>query len=76
MEEWIKNQRNHILFFDGASKNNPRRAGAGGLILDPKGKTIATYEWGLGTMTNNRVEGYSLLMGTNILKKYQLKILL
>jgi len=73
MEEWIKNQRNHILFFDRASKNNPGRAGEGGLILDLKGETIATYEWGLGTMTYNRAETYNLLMGTNILKKYQLK---
>lgn len=73
MEEWIKNQRNHILFFDGASKNNPGRAGVGELILDSKGETITTYEWGLGTMTNNKTEAYSLLMGTNILKKYQLK---
>jgi len=47
MEEWIKEQRKHIPFFDGASKNNPGRAGAGRLILDPKGKTITTYEWGL-----------------------------
>lgn len=70
MEEWIKNQRKHILFFDGASNNNLGRAEVGGLILDPKGEVITTYEWGLGTMTNNRVEAYNLLMGTNILKKY------
>lgn len=58
IEGWIKNQRSYILFFDGASKNNPRRAGVGGLILNHQGETIFTYEWGLRTLSNNKVEAY------------------
>jgi len=73
MAEWIREQRKHILFFDGASKNNPGRVGAGGLILDPNGKRISTYEWGLGEMSNNKAESYSFLLGTKILKKKGVK---
>lgn len=69
MADWIKEQKKYILVFYGASKNNPGRAGTGGLILDPNGKKLITYEWGLGKMTNNRVEAYSLSIGTKILQK-------
>lgn len=71
--EWIKEQKKYILFFDGASKNNPSKAGVGGLILDLNGKRISTYEWGLGEMSNTRAEAYSLLLGTKILIKKGIK---
>lgn len=71
--EWIKEQKRHILFFDGAAKNNPVKAGVGGVILDPNGRKIITYEWSLGEMTNNRAEAYNLLLGTRILKKIAIK---
>ena len=64
-----KKQNRFSLFFDGASKNNPRKAGAGGLISDPDGKEIVTYEWVLGETTNNKVEAYSLLLGSRIKNK-------
>lgn len=32
--EWKKNQNRFSLFLDGASKNNPGKAGAGGFISD------------------------------------------
>ena len=31
-------------------------AGAGGIIFDPGGEKVTTYEWGLGRKTNNEAE--------------------
>eukprot|EP00253_Pinus_taeda_P013290 PITA_13290 len=76
VNNWIQNQKRYTLHFDGASKNNPGRAGAGGTIRDPQGKTIVTYEWGLGTMSNNKAEAYSLLLGTSIAKNLDIQNLL
>lgn len=73
IEEWIKNQRSYILFSDGASKNNPGRAREGGLILDQQGEVVSTYELGLGTLSNSKMEAYGLFMGTNIRTKIQVK---
>jgi len=73
IEKWIQNQKTYTLHFDGASKNNPGKAGAGGIILDQEGKVISTYEWGLGNMTNNKAEAYNLFLGTCILKNLQAK---
>jgi len=61
------------LFFDGASKNNPGKAGAGGIIKDSQGKTIVSYEWGLGEMSNNLAEAYNLCLGTSILNRLNLR---
>lgn len=64
-----KNQRRHCLYFDGASKHNPRKAGVGGIIFYLAGKENVTYEWGLGEVSNNKAEAYNPLMGTRIIKK-------
>lgn len=69
VDQWISDQKRPTLHFDGASKNNPGRAGAGGIIKDDHGKIITSYEWGLGEATNNMAEAYSLLLGTIILHK-------
>lgn len=53
IEKWIQNQKKCTLRFDGASKNNLGRAGAGGIKYDEKGEVISSYEWGLGNMSNN-----------------------
>ncbi|MCY6488289.1 hypothetical protein, partial [Actinobacillus pleuropneumoniae] len=66
--------KRHILFFDRAIKNNPSKSRAGGVILDPNGQKIITYEWSLGEMTNNRVEAYSILPGTRLLNKNTFKM--
>lgn len=71
--EWTKEQKRHILFFDEAAKINPGKSGAGGVILDPKGNKIITYEWSLGELTNNRAEEYNLLLGTRLLNKNAIK---
>lgn len=73
IREWIQNQKRPSLQFDGASKKNPGQAGAGGVIKDHQGEIIVTYEWGLGIMSNNRAEAYSLLLGTSILKRLGLQ---
>ena len=67
-------EETHSLF-DEATKNNPSKAGAGGVILDPNGKKIITYEWSLEEMTNNRAEAYNLLLGTRLLNKKQSRTL-
>lgn len=45
LTNWRKNQNRHYLYFDGASKHNPGKAGARGIILDPDGKESVNYEW-------------------------------
>lgn len=64
-----KKQKRHCLYFDGASKHNPGKAGPRGIILDPDGKESVTYEWELGEVSNNQEEAYNMLMGTIIIKK-------
>eukprot|EP00253_Pinus_taeda_P003539 PITA_03539 len=76
VEIWIQKQNRPTLFFDGASKNNPGQAGAGGIIRDPHGKILVKYEWGLGVMSNNKAEAYNLLLGSSIAKKLGLQNLL
>ena len=51
------------LFFDGASKANPDIAGAGGLIRDEHGSIMISFEWGLGTLSNNKAKAYALHKG-------------
>eukprot|EP00253_Pinus_taeda_P022245 PITA_22245 len=71
--QWLHAQNRPTLFFDGASKNNPGAAGAGGIIKDQNGVPICSYEWGLGNASNNAAEAYSLLLGSTILSKKGLK---
>lgn len=47
-EEWKRQRSKHILFFDGASKGNPRVAGGGGVLVNPNGQLDLSYAWGLG----------------------------
>ena len=58
------------LFFDSASKSNPGIAGAGGIIKYENGRSIVSFEWGLGSLSSNKAEAYTLLQGL-----YQLKAL-
>ena len=53
IESW-RLQKRYCMHFDGPSKKNPGKAGAGGIIFDPSGKKIVTYEWGLGQISNNK----------------------
>jgi len=59
-------KNNHILFFDGASKENPRQVGAGGVILNNKGNIEITYAWSIEKAQNNQAEAYAFLQGTQL----------
>lgn len=60
---WRQNQGRSILFFDGASKDNPGAAGAGGIIYDPDGKEGNSFAWELGICCNNEAKSPALYMG-------------
>lgn len=61
--KWLQSKKFDSLFFDGASKSNPGVAGAGGIILNPSGEPISSYEWGLGILSNNRAKALGLYQG-------------
>jgi hypothetical protein len=50
--EWKSQRSKHLLFFDEASKGNPKTTGGGGVLLDPNEKLELSYAWGLGVDTN------------------------
>ena len=60
---WLKNNNTHYLFFDDASKSNPGSAGAGGIICNGNGDVLTEFEWGLGSVSNNRAEALALFQG-------------
>jgi ribonuclease HI len=64
-EDWKRKENKHILFFDGASKGNPRLAGRGGVLVSPTGHPELVFAWGLGVETNNRAEALALWQGLN-----------
>ena len=59
----MKERKLFKLFFDGASKGNPGVAGAGGVIMSPKGNDEYEYYWNIGIDTNNMVEAYGIWQG-------------
>ena len=48
-----------MMFFEGV-------AGAGGILLDPRGQTGKTFAWELGHKMNNEAEWMALLQGLEI----------
>ena len=62
-ENWLKERKIFKLFFDGASKGNPGKAGGGGIIIEPSGKIMMEYYWNIGQNTNNMAEAYGLWQG-------------
>ena len=66
--EWLQMKNKVSIFFDGASKGNPGKAGAGGLILYPGGKLETNFNWGVGQLTNNQAELYALLKACQLAK--------
>ena len=52
-----------MLCTDGASRGNPGPAGAGAIITDEKGATLAEKAVYLGEVTNNQAEYQALLIG-------------
>ena len=47
-KKWWKNQDKVMIFFDGASKGNPRISGVGGTIYSTDGHKKDSFSWGLG----------------------------
>ena len=52
-----------VLYTDGASRGNPGPAGAGAMITDAEGATLAEKAVYLGETTNNQAEYQALLIG-------------
>ena len=44
-QSWLRDKNSYSLFFDGASKGNPRVAGAGGILVDPRGQVEQIFAW-------------------------------
>lgn len=64
----------YILYFDGASKNNPGVASYGGVIYDENNNEVTTYNNILsGKNTNNYAEYYGLLKGLEAANKLNIK---
>jgi ribonuclease HI len=66
LDEWC-------LFFDGASKGNPGRAGGGGILLEPTGSSKLSFAWGLGFASNNQAEFLALWQGLTQVVKLGIK---
>ncbi|XP_021316729.1 uncharacterized protein LOC110435482 [Sorghum bicolor] len=52
-----------ILHFDGASKGNPGKAGAGAVLMTEDGRVVSRIHEGLGVATNNVAEYRGLTLG-------------
>jgi len=72
-KEWRRTQHKHILFFDGASKENLGAKGGGGVIYNPIELWELVYSWGLGEETNNNAEALSLWQGLTQAHKLAIK---
>jgi ribonuclease HI len=51
------------LYTDGACRGNPGIGGAGAVLIDSKGNTLATCRKFLGICTNNEAEYQALILG-------------
>ncbi len=58
-----------IIHFDGASRGNPGRAGAGIWITDGEGRKVSEVSRYLGHKTNNEAEYWALLLGLREAKR-------
>jgi ribonuclease HI len=58
-----KGIRKVIIYVDGACSGNPGEGGAGVVIKDEQGKTIAHLKEYLGMVTNNKAEYQALILG-------------
>ena len=57
------------IFFDGASKGNLGISGARGVVFSLDRLIESSFSWGLGIMSNNHAESYSLLKVCQIAKE-------
>ena len=68
-KSWWKKLGCSSLFFDVASKGNPRMAGVGGVYLNYEGIKLKEYAWRIGRKTNNGAEWLALIKGLELAKK-------
>tara|TARA_B100000073_G_C23720825_1_gene567590 strand:- start:372 stop:767 length:396 start_codon:yes stop_codon:yes gene_type:complete len=52
----------HTLFFDGCSKGNPGRSGAGAVIYDADGEELWSASWFVGDSATNNIAEYTGLI--------------
>ncbi|KAE8788048.1 hypothetical protein D1007_37946 [Hordeum vulgare] len=52
-----------VVHFDGASKGNPGKSGAGAVLMTEDGRVISRLREGLGVATNNVAEYRGLILG-------------
>ena len=67
--EWWQRKNKVTIFFDGASERNSGKAGEGGSIYYPRGWLETRFSWGLGQITNNQAEIFSLLKACQLTKE-------
>lgn len=73
----MTNQPMHTLYFDGCSKGNPGRAGAGAVLYDDTGSEVFAESVFVGyRATNNESEYTGLILGLNEALKLGTKELL
>ncbi len=60
---------NWVVHIDGASRNNPGKAGAG-IFMKKDGETVCKEGFFLGIKTNNQAEYYALLLALFLIQKY------
>ena len=72
---WRSKLKKSILFFYGASKGNPGLVGGGGVLLSDENSILATYAWGLGSMSNNKAEALAFWQGLKQAQERNLKSL-
>ena len=58
-----------MIFFDGASKGNPGKAGERVLIFYPGGKLETSSTWGIGQNSNNQAELFAHLKACQLAKE-------
>ena len=72
-QDWWRRQSIASIFFDGASKGNPGKAEAGGVIYSSNGTRKDSFSWGLGQRTNNQAEILVLLKACQIARENGIK---
>ncbi len=63
---------NWVVYIDGASRNNPGKAGAG-IIMRKDGEVVCREGFYLGIKTNNQAEYYALLLSLFFVHRYAQK---
>lgn len=62
-----------VIHFDGASKGNPGKSGAGAVLMTEDGRVISRLREGLGVATNNVAEYRGLILGLKYAIKHGFK---